>query len=419
MKRVLFISYYVPPAGGGGVQRSSKFIKYLPTLDWQPIVLTVSENAYQIRDESLLNDIQPGTPIFRTASLHLYQRLPWRIRNFISRWFLLIDEQVGWLPGAVSQGERIIQHFAIDAIYSTSPPNTAHLIAYKLKMLSNIPWLADFRDPWIGNFSANFPTSWHKKVVERWEAKVINLADCILSVSPPIEAALKSRYPHASPSKFFVVPNGYDSNDFDQSITQSSIENIQSKNNTLNVVYSGSFYGTQQTPLYFLHGLKLALVNLANPKIQVRMIGNINPDVSRQISKLGLSHIVQVTGYIPHRQSIEEINKADLLLLIIGSGASMEGVVTGKIYEYLAAKKPILALVPEGVAAELIHSARAGIVVPPTDISAINRAIVDLYNRWRNDDLRIESNREVIEHYERHSLTARLTDIMNKMSTQG
>ena len=164
---------------------------------------------------------------------------------------------------------------------------------------------------------------------------------------------------------------------------------------------------------------KLALVNLANPKIQVRMIGNINPDVSRQISKLGLSHIVQVTGYIPHRQSIEEINKADLLLLIIGSGASMEGVVTGKIYEYLAAKKPILALVPEGVAAELIHSARAGIVVSPTDISAINRAIVDLYNRWRNDDLRIESNREVIEQYERHSLTARLTDIMNKMSTQG
>jgi glycosyltransferase involved in cell wall biosynthesis len=419
LKQVLFISYYTPPAGGGGVQRASKFIKYLPAFNWQPVVLTTTTNAYPLHDESLLADLQPGTPIFRASGWRLPPKLPWRIRYFITRWFFLIDEQIGWLPDAVTQGSNIIQQGSLDAIYSTSPPNTAHLVGYKIHMRSRLPWIADFRDPWIGNFSSNYLTRWHRKIAEGWEKKVVLEADRVLSVSAPINAAFQSRYPQASPARFIILPNGYDPQDFDKAGNQPFDRHILPGKKQMDIVYTGSLYGARQTAYFFLQGLRLALDKHPTAKIRVRLTGNLNPDVTRQISALDLAQFVQTMGYQPHQKSIELINQADLLLLIIGAGPGMDGVVTGKIFEYLAAHKPILALVPPGSAENIILSAHAGVVISPDDVAAISAALIGLYTRWEKNELKIESNQSAIIPYDRRVLAGRLAETLDQISRPG
>lgn len=412
----MFISYYMPPAGGGGVQRASKFVKYLPDFNWQPLVLTVKEEAHQLRDESLQADIQPGTPVITAPLWRLPPRLPWRVRQFFTRWFLLIDEQIGWLPGAVRLGMKATHRGQIEAIFSTSPPYTAHLIARKIHLQTNIPWIADFRDPWIGNFSSHFPSGWHRSYAANWEAQIVQAAARVTSVSQPINRAFLTRYPQLPAERFVVIPNGYDPQDFEKWDDQPSRMYSSAGDGYLKIVYTGSLYGSRQTARHFLHGLRLAIDQLTEAKIRVQMVGNFNPDVVGQISAMRLTGYVQLTGYQPHKKSIELLRSADLLLLIIGSGTGMEGVVTGKIFEYLAARKPILALVPPGSAAELVCSARAGVVVPPDDVNAICSALVELYARWESHELKIDSDQAVILPYDRRSLTGRLAAEFDQVS---
>jgi len=210
MKRVLFIAYYIPPAGGAGVQRSTKFIKYLPDFGWQPVVLTVSPDKYRLHDPSLLADIHPDSDIHRTSTWLPPTWIPWRVRNWFARWFLLTDENLGWYPFAVKQGKDILNKYKIDAIYSTSPPHACHIVASALKTHSNHPWIADFRDPWIGNFSRHQPTPIHRRLDTRLESQVINRADQILVVSPIMREDIQARYPHLDQEQVNLLENGFD-----------------------------------------------------------------------------------------------------------------------------------------------------------------------------------------------------------------
>jgi glycosyltransferase involved in cell wall biosynthesis len=411
MRKLLIVAYYFPPLGGAGVQRTLKFIKYLPEFGWQPVVLTVRRSSYKLKDTSLEHEIPSHISVYRTPALLLPSWLPWRLRNFIGKDLMLVDRQIGWLPFAVRHTRGIIQkEDNIRAIYTTSAPYTAHLIGLRLKRITSLPWLADFRDPWVGNFSISFLTRWHEQLARRMESQVVQTADRITVVSEPMRQAFLSRYTGLEDKRVLTLPNGYDPDDF---LNAEPLE--REEKDCMHITYTGSFYGRRQTSYYFLQGLQAAINSncVSRHKVRVWFVGNMNQDVLRQIEAFNLEDVVRMVGYLSHPQSISYLLGADLLLLIIGPGPGSEVVFTGKIFEYLASHRPILALVPPGVAADLLEESHAGIIVDPHDVKAITEQIVNLYGKWENDDLNVASDQSVINRYDRRRLTGKLADALD------
>jgi glycosyltransferase involved in cell wall biosynthesis len=412
MQQVLVISYIFPPMGGVGVQRTLKFVKYLPQFGWEAHVLTVQPPKTGLRDESLLKEIPSTTSITHTAALLLPPQLPWRVRDFISRWLLTVDEQVGWLPFAVRAGERIIKENPVEVIYSTSAPYSSHLIARQLHQRTHIPWVADFRDPWIGNFNLRFPTPIHRKVVQRLERLVVRDADRIIVVSPPMGQSFCERIPGISAGKISWIPNGFDAQDF------SAARPMKRDRDHFYLVYTGSFYARGVTANPILSAIQMALNKglISRQRICVQLVGNIGKSTQKWISELGLTEIVETPGYVSHEQSLAYLLAADALLLVIGDSPDSSMVYTGKVFEYLGAGKPILCLAKDGVASNLIRDTRAGIIVPPDDISQITQSLGAIYQQWQNGRLSIEPDRKLIQTFERRYLTGQLDRIFTEIT---
>jgi glycosyltransferase involved in cell wall biosynthesis len=412
MHHVLMISYYFPPMGGVGVQRTLKFVKYLPEYGWNPYVLTTNPPKGGLRDESLLKDIPPDTPIMRTAALLPPQQLPWRVRDIISRWLLTVDEQLGWLPFATRAGLRIIKENPVEVIYSTSAPYTAHLIARYLHKHCNIPWVADFRDPWIGNFNLRFPTTLHHKLVERMERQVIQDASHVLVISPPMSDSICARIPGTPHAKITCLPNGFDAGDF------LATQPIKRDKDRFYLVYTGSFYAQDLTARSILKAVQAVTLTgqIPRQRLRLQLVGNIGKSTQKWINELNLNEIVETPGYVSHEHCIAYLLAADALLLILGVSPDSSAVFTGKIFEYLAAARPILCLANNGVASDLIRSARAGIVVSPEDISQITQNLVEIYQQWQSGRLSIEPDQELIQTFERRKLTGQLANIFNDLT---
>ena len=413
MKRVLFIAYYIPPAGGAGVQRSTKFIKHLPEFGWNPVILTVHPDYYQILDPSLNSEIASEIPIHRTSAYQLPAWIPWRVRNWVARWFLVVDEHLGWYPTAIRMGKQLLEKGDINAIYSTSPPPTDHLIAYALKRSTRLPWLIDLRDPWAGNFSRHMPTAFHRRLDARLEARAIRSADQVVVVSPTMREDLLARFPELAPERITMLANGFDKDDF------AGVLPVSLPGDRFSIIYTGSFYRQERTPENFLRALAAALDEgrLPRSRIHVLFVGKFNRQVKEMIEGFGLADLVTLTGYLSHQKSIAYMLAANLLLLIIGGNPASKGILTGKLFEYLASGKPILALVPDGAAADLVHEARAGVVVQPDDIPAISDALVEMYSHWETGDINLAPHPEIIARYERRSLTEKLANLLEVISS--
>jgi glycosyltransferase involved in cell wall biosynthesis len=420
MRSVLVVAYFFPPMGGGGVQRTLKFIKYLPDCGWRPIVVTPRLPQTRLKDMDLAAEIPPQARILRTPDLGLPDWMPWRLRSWVARWLFVVDEHVGWLFFAVKASIQCIQQEAVQAIYSTSAPYTDHLIGYRLKLRTNLPWIADFRDPWIGNFSSNFPTRLHYRLAAKMERDVLRTADRVLVVSEPMRQAILSRNTQISAAKVIAIPNGYDPEDF--SILQTEVIQTAREMDRFLIVYSGSFYGKRQTAQKFFQALKLSLEaqDISRERLRVRFVGNAGKNTLELIETTGLKDVCEATGFLPHRQSLAHIMAADVLLLIVGRGPGSEAVFTGKIFEYLASGKTILCLADPGAAADLVREARAGVVVDPEDIAAIAAQIEILYQQWASGTLNQGQTRpEVVKRYNRGALTTQLATILNEITGPG
>jgi glycosyltransferase involved in cell wall biosynthesis len=414
MPEVLTLAYYFPPLGGGGVQRTLKFIKYLPEYGWSPVVITVKDDRTAAHDPELAEDVPPQVPVTRTPAYRIPAGLPWRVRNFIRRWLLLVDDEVGWLPFAQKEAQKVIeQRKSIAALYSSSAPYTSHLIGLRLQQKTGLPWIADFRDPWIGNFSSSFPTRWHEQAARRLERKVVLHADRVISVSLPMTDQFRRRYPDLPEEKFVTIPNGFDPMDF------AVQEDFQGERDPkkFTIVYTGSFYGEKQTPAYFLRAMKenIEAGGFDADSVVLRILGSHSAALQTQVCQLGLAQQVRVEGYASHARAVRAMQQADCLLLIIGSGRGSEVVFTGKIFEYLAARRPILALVPPGAASELIQSARAGMIVAPEDVAGISQALRMQYRQWKEGRLSIDLDNEVIQVYDRRRLAGQLAAELNQV----
>jgi len=406
-RNLLVLAYYFPPWGGAGVQRTLKYVKYLPQFGWQPHVVTAQPHALAVSDPSLSQELPVGLPVYTTPALIPPKVLPWRVRNWLARWLLVSDQEAGWAPFAQRQAEKLIQRQQVQAVYTTSAPYTAHLVGLRLKQRFGLPWIADFRDPWVENSTVRPPTAWHRTRIRHWERQVITAADRVTTVSEPMTQAFQTAYPMVNPEHFLTLPNGYDPDDFAQ------VEPLGRQPDRFGVVYSGSFYG-QRSSQPFLQALHNVLMQGDIPRaaVQVRLVGNVGQTTVDLVRTMGLADVVEIIGYVAHRQSVGYVLGADVLLLMIAPGPGSEGVLTGKVFEYLAARRPILAVTPPSAAADLIRESRSGVVVDPENVAAIGDQLAALFRQWQLGALVCDSDSAVVARFDRRRLTRTLAEAL-------
>lgn len=438
VKQVLIIAYLFPPTGGGGVQRTLKFVKYLPHFNWLPIVLTVREPFDYYFDPSLEKDIPSNVTVYRTLSIEpmkwirkllkqlstfrgnhpAQQKSSFSPRSLKPRWLVWIktmlfipDNEIFWLPFAVFKGYQILRREKVEVIFSTASPFTDHLIALILSSLTGIPWVADFRDFWVDR--ANFPNSkWRRFIDRKLEKWVLTKASHVITTTSLIANRLKEIYPH---QHYSVITNGFDEEDF-------QMVNTHPPEGVFRITYTGIFNKEQNPAKIFQAFQNFINKTGATPeKIRLRLVGQLdNPGEFENLNflkQLMIDDYVEIIPYLPHEEVLKEMSSATVLLLLIGEYPYNEGVMTGKIFEYLRAKRPILAVIPpKGVAAEVIRETNAGMVVDTSCINEITKGLLTLYELYLQGNLENQFNRIHIERYERKNLTAELSKIFEQLS---
>jgi glycosyltransferase involved in cell wall biosynthesis len=372
MKRVLFISYAFPPTGGGGVQRSVKFVKYLPTFGWSPTVLTVSNPSTPVQDADLQNDLDPRLRIIKAKTLEPSYRVKAQfsnvrqngfsvktsLRSAFKRFalhFLQPDIQILWNRNAAREANDELRRFPYSLIYVTAPPFSSFLLGAQLKRRWNIPLVLDFRDEWslaskyLENQQQGYLASRRQ---ERMMRRTLMSADAAITTTKlsqmeiaNVVKSLKSR------SKVFCIHNGYDPED---------IENIsvdRPNNERLHIVYTGTLWRlTDISPFVRALALVSQISKEAAEHLRVTVAGRITNEQSSALDAVDTDRTKIVRrGYLPHRESIQLAQSADLLLLLLSSDAGSERVVPAKMFEYLAIRRPILAICPPGETADLLR----------------------------------------------------------------
>jgi len=427
-KRVLVVSYYFPPSGGPGVQRILKFVKYLPEFGFDPAVLTVQEGDYPARDESLLEEIPKQVPVLRTRIPEPYgvyrkltgkkkgsavdvnvnrprgQRMPAseRMAEWVRGMMFVPDARVGWLLTGVKPGVRFARTFGADIVYSSSPPYTCALLGRAIARGAGIPWVPELRDPWTEFLSAPRRPEPARGFDRRLERGVYHDAPRLVIAWSGIANDLRGKYPNEDASKVRLVPNGYDPEDV------SGVEPVQ--NSRFTVVYTGSLYGVRnpETVLDAVAQL-LARGELDPDRVRIRFIGRFGDEVRAMFRKSDVAPVVEERGYLPHAQSVAELLGAHALLLVVDDVPGSEHIVPGKVFEYLGARRPILAVGPDGDVAQLVRSIGAGRVLARRDVDGIASAILELYREWQTSGTTMY--RGDLEMTERQSRRERARDL--------
>ncbi len=427
--RVLVIAYYFPPMGLSGVQRILKFVKYLPEHGWEPTVLTITPTAYFALDYSLLREVNDNKiKTVRTNSLdptRLFEsgkplRMPHeKVRNFLSRVSQAVfipDNKIGWRHEALKVGRKLFQsgnqdgNRPFDVILSTAPPYTCHLIGATLSKEFGIPLVLDYRDAWVDNPLHFYLTPLHKIMHQNLEKKVLRASNRVITINRRIKELMIRRYRFLGYNDIAIIPQGYDPEDFR---VEDPLKLPYS--DKMRFTYAGTFYHNR-TPKYFLRALSELLKGRPNlkGKIEAAFIGNFRKENLALIESLGLRDVVKVFGYLDHKSTVRYLMSSDVLWLTIGYGKGEDMISTGKLFEYIGSRKPILGLVPDGIAKTTILESGAGKVVNPYDVSAIKKAVAEYYELWGKNELP-EIPVEFAQTYDRSRLAA---DLAKELSFQ-
>ena len=386
MRHVLVISHFFPPMGGGGVQRVTKFVKYLPLHGWRATVVCGRAEDYWMQDASLVGEIPASARVVRTAAasgLGLLRRVRggakaarrsaggFALLRRAAAWMLLPDSYIGWRPFALRAARSVLAADPAQVIFSTGPPETNHLVALALHRETGLPWLADFRDPWFGLHLFPAPTRWHRRRHELLEQEVLRSADCLVATTSWLRDLLRAR-PGDAARRLVVIRNGYDPEDFPvDSAPRPDPEQPLRLAHTGMLTLSRSAAGLLRG-LQLLHARRPELQG----QIQVELVGARESGNDGLVAQAGLQDCVHFRGYVAHREAIAAMRAADALVLIKHIDARYVGMVPGKFYEYLGAGRPILALVPESEAASLVRDLGCGEVVAPDDGETVARVLL-------------------------------------------
>ncbi len=416
VKKVLMIAYSYPPVGGSGVLRTVKFTKYLPQFGFVPFVLTVESSPTAVLDPTLLAEVPPEAQVVATASAE------YRLMRAASRlgvnpeWLSLPDAHIGWLPFAVRSGEAIVRKENIAVIFATAPVVTSLLVGYVLKRRTRRPLVLDFRDPWTQNvFTNTYPTRVHRRLQEKMESVVLRSANHVIATTEEMSRGLIAKYPFLR-DRCATLRNGFDAADF-HGLTRSTTSE------RFTITYVGSLYGLR-TGVHFLEALGSLMEKRRDLRDQIRVVfvGHQDKRTARLVQELRLDDVVEIHGFVSHRESLQWMMNADALLLLMGQrevvGNGMGPMmIPGKTFEYLATRRPILTLAPQGAVSEIIRGTGSGLVVPPEEVGAIEGAILDLFGRWQAGTLSVAPYDVSV--FERRALAARLAAILDGVCSDG
>ena len=426
-RRVLVLAYYFPPMGLSGVQRVAKFVKYLPEYGWQSTVLTSRPRGYFAYDTSLADDIErPGIRVHRTSSwdptrLFSAQQtvaLPQEARR---KWFswasqavFIPDNKIGWLIPGKRVGRTVLTAQPHDVILASAPPYTSLLLGAQLSRQFNLPLVADFRDDWLGNPRHTYMTPMHRYCHRTLEGSVLRRCAHVLSINAPIRDSLANRaQSYCASPEFSVIPQGFDPSLLAAHAGDPAGEDV------LRLVYTGVFYHAQ-SPDFFLHGLARMLQQRpkALMKIKADFVGLMPASSLELAHRLGLKNVVSYKGYQEHRKTIASQMSASVLWLTIGDQPGGHGISTGKLFEYMGTRKPILALVPDGAAAEVLEQYGASWIVGPQDIEGIASVLTEIYDRWEERRLP-QGDAEYVQRFDRRVLAGELAQILENAAAKG
>lgn len=416
MKKVVIIANQFAPMGGSGVQRSIKFVKNLRAFGYEPIVFTRETKTAQLLDETMLKEIPKDIQIIRTKAYELGEiKGIFRLIGKILSKLLIPDSSIIWALKSRQALVKLIKEENIDLIYTTSAPYSAHLLGLLVKKhIRKIKWVADFRDEWTNNpYTLDNPHNIIRTKIEKnMERKVLKNATHLITNTPIMMKNFISNNKDLDlENKFSVIPNGYDEEDF------KNLDLKAPNNSKFTMVYTGALYGRRKPDNFFkaIKNLK-ETKKISSDKIEINLIGNYHKDkLQNQINNLNLKEEINIIGYVPHKVCIDYQLKSDALVLIEGSGVGANAFYTGKIFEYMKTNRPVIAILPEGVASELVKEANIGKVANTDNVSEIESIILHYYNLWLNKKTDFSPNIEVIEKFERKKLTKELAKIFSKI----
>ncbi|WP_372766053.1 glycosyltransferase family 4 protein [Lutibacter sp.] len=421
MKKALIITYYWPPAGGSGVQRWLKFVKYFRDFGIEPVVYTVENPNYPILDESLFKDIPNNIEILKqpiwepnnlfaffgkkkTESAGFLNPNPsffGKTLQYIRANYFIPDARKFWVKPSIKYLNKYLKLNKIEVVITTGPPHSLHLIGLNLKKELNIKWIADFRDPWTEiDYFQQLPLT--KKAIKKHqflEKEVLKNADAVLVVGKTMNEKF-SKFN----SNVVTVTNG-----FDGEISETSVE-LDSK---FTVTHIGLMNADRNPKILWEVLSEIIAENkeFAND-FELKLIGKADASVVEDISTHQLSRNIHVIDYVTHDKVIEFQKKSQVLLLIVNNVPSAKGIITGKIFEYLMVKRPILGIAPlNGDVAKIITETNSGVVIDFSDEIGLKKAILELYAKFKLGNLTVESKN--IAQFQRKELTRKVSEIIN------
>ena len=425
-KKLLIITYYWPPAGGPGVQRWLKFVKYLPEFGIQPIVYVPENPTYPIIDKELINEVSEKALILKNKIFEPYQLANYFSKNktkkissgiipnvkkqtYLEKFLLWIrgnlfipDARVYWVKPSVKYLKKYIREYNIDTIVTSGPPHSLHLIGMELKQDLNVKWFADFRDPWttIGYHKELKLSSFADKKHKKLEKKVLNLADTIIVTSK----TTKIEFSKLTSKPIEVITNGYD------------VENVakQVLDSKFSLAHIGSFLSDRNPKILWesLNELIIEIPTFQND-LEIKLIGAISQEVLQTISHYNLNSYVNNLGYVSHNEAVLHQRKSQVLLLIEIDSEQTRSIIPGKLFEYMVSERTIIAIGPEKSDIEdIINQTNTGVFFNYSEKEKLKKTILDYYNLYKINKLHLFP--VGLQQYSRKNLTEQLVKVLNK-----
>ncbi len=401
MKRILLISHFFPPIKSAESAMTFNFVKYLSCFNWGATILCAKKSIGDLLDFSMPCGSIKNVSFFRVRPIGNIMVYGFQKLKILSHTY----SRIGWALSAIKAGKKILKKEKIDIIISRSTPIVSHLVALKLKSLSNLYWVACFSDPWTQSSYYFSPNRIVKKIDEYLEKKVMFTADKIIVTTDQTKRLFLEKY--KIEDKIEVVPNSYDFLGFPDG-------RQEEKENKFVITHAGNFYGPR-SPEPFFRALKMLKNEMdIDGKIKVKLIGQIEKGKSL-IKKYQLENIVQLIDTVPRKEILHHLISADALLLIDAPSEKESVFLPSKLMEYINIGKPILAIVPAGASADVIRATKTGVVVMVDDIEGIKEAIRNYYELYVGLKLEIKPNREEIKKYDAKNCTGTLVKILENL----
>jgi glycosyltransferase involved in cell wall biosynthesis len=424
MKNVLIITYYWPPAGGPGVQRWLKFVKYLPDFGIEPIVYIPENPTYPIIDEGLATDVSPDVTILRKKIFEPYaiaslltgktvKKISSGIipsehkQTFLEKLSLWIrgnvfipDARIFWVNPSVKYLEKYLKEHKIGTIITTGPPHSLHLIGLKLRQKLDIKWIADFRDPWttIGYHKSLKLTGFTEDRHKSLEQKVLNEADQIIVTSPSTKAEFRA----ITTKPIEVITNGYDveiakSNKCDEKFTLAHIGSLLAERNPM-LLWQVLAELIREKPGFADH-------------FELKLIGTVSNDILLVLQSYDLGPFVNFLGYLSHKDAIKHQKRSQVLLLIEINSVETKSIIPGKVFEYMVSGRPIIGIGPTGSDfAGILDQTRTGVFIDYSEKEKLKQTILDYYSQYLDGKLAVDP--AGVEQYSRRNLTAKLATLL-------